>query len=781
MVSPYILTGIVCLIFWSTYFLCARKQLPRYTGKELFVCYLFSRIVPFYACQVRTRNHLLCLVMEWVIMGLLYYYSSSKKQPRLQGTIMAFYLFQPATMCCILTGNLKGMYLVFAALAVLSVLDNREKAKNRTLLRFLPEYLIGNVGIFLWFIATQILNQRLEQITISQTEEIPGCYILSLAMMGLALTATLLKLSEKAQAEEKEQTAEDVQVEEKAQTIEKEQTASLKGIDFLAIVLLTALFAIAVFWKIGSHEAPETFETLQTGTAGENQIVLEFGEEVSLSRVSVFLGYRSMRTFSFSDRTKENQEWTVFDSNHVLQSAFAWNPVEINRKLSSLGMVLMEGSAEIREIVCLDENGNPVLPVNVEEYPNLFDEQQLYVATPSYYDQTMFDEVYHGRTAYEFLRGLSIYENTHPPLGKSIISIGIAIFGMNPFGWRFMSAVFAILMVPVFYLFAHKMFYRTGIACFSTILLETAFMNTTLGRIATIDIIVAFFVIGMFTFLYGYVTALEEKESFQTQALWLLGAGFSTAFAISTKWTGFYAAAGIAVIFFTFQLCRIESIQQIKQEKWYFIKTFFVCIVCFIGIPAVVYVLSYLPFVRFYTDKSLLQHVADNAELMLSYHADCVFEHPYSSEWYQWLIDSKPLADSRTHYGDGTVSTVMTFGNPVLCFGGLAAFVYQFYLWKTKHCKKALFLIIAYASMLLPWVFIHRTVFIYQYFVSLLLLPLLLANALRNTVHARRNMILVAVGAAALYLLYYPVLTGLTVEVDWVNRALELMESWNIA
>ena len=68
-----------------------------------------------------------------------------------------------------------------------------------------------------------------------------------------------------------------------------------------------------------------------------------------------------------------------------------------------------------------------------------------------------FDEIYHARTAYEFLHGLPTYENTHPPLGKILISVGIAIFGMNPFGWRIMGTLFGIAMLPFLYLLWKKM------------------------------------------------------------------------------------------------------------------------------------------------------------------------------------------------------------------------------------------------------------------------------------------------------------------------------------
>ena len=44
------------------------------------------------------------------------------------------------------------------------------------------------------------------------------------------------------------------------------------------------------------------------------------------------------------------------------------------------------------------------------------------------------------------------YETTHPPLGKVIMMAGIEMFGMDPFGWRFMGTIFGIAMVPLMYL-----------------------------------------------------------------------------------------------------------------------------------------------------------------------------------------------------------------------------------------------------------------------------------------------------------------------------------------
>ena len=44
---------------------------------------------------------------------------------------------------------------------------------------------------------------------------------------------------------------------------------------------------------------------------------------------------------------------------------------------------------------------------------------------------------------------MPVYETTHPPLGKDLIMVGIALFGMTAFGWRFAGTLFGVLLVPL--------------------------------------------------------------------------------------------------------------------------------------------------------------------------------------------------------------------------------------------------------------------------------------------------------------------------------------------
>lgn len=787
MLSCFIAVIVFCVLFWVTYLTCKKKGPVEFSRGEILLFYIATRIVPLFMLQTRSSRNLLCLSTEWMILGLLYFYISRRRTASAQKRALAFYLFQPGISCFILSGNLKAMYLTMFVLTVLCMADRLLQKKNIGREAFLPEYLYGGAGLFLWNIATQIFLQHGRDV--GNVENIPVAYIFSVCLMGMAVVTALVRAlgapgQSDTAAEPAIQDVSDGGREQSAAVLTQTYAAAnsrLTARDFFCMAAFTLIFGICIFYRLGSLHTPETFETIKVGEVGENEIVLQFDGEQPISGISVYLGYKGKREISFSVYDRSTDTWEIVKSRYSVESAFCWNDVEIDRTVSSLGMVLMEDKAQIMEIVCLNDAGEPVLPANAADYPQLFDEQELFIREPTYYDETMFDEVYHGRTAYEFLHGLSIYENTHPPLGKSIISIGIALFGMNPFGWRFMCALFGTLLIPLMYLFARKIFCRTDIACLSAVLSGTAFMNTTLSRIATIDILVAFFSMLMFFGMYGYIQALSENKPMWQQRLWLLSGGISMGLAVAIKWTGVYAAAGIAVLFFWFLLEYIGGIKGIKEHRSFLVKTGLWCVLCFIVIPFGIYTLSYLPFVKAYPDKGLFGHMIANAALMLSYHSSCVFDHPYSSEWYQWLYGSKPLADSRVYFADGTVSVVMTFLNPLLAVGGLIALLHQFYLWKRKHCRRALFLIIAYASMLLPWLFVHRTVFVYQYFISSLILVLMIGNSVSVSRHRKRNILVLSGISIALYVMYYPVLTGQSIRVDFVNQVLEVLADWNIA
>ena len=772
MTSSYFYTGIICAVFWGIYFLRKKDTVLSFSKSTLIIFYILTRFVPVAMTQDIPAGTWRNFALEWIIILAGIYYIRKKKSSALTSCICSFYLFQPGIILGILTGNQLFLPAMFVTLAVLCILDTVIKKQGGSLLAFSDEYLLVTIGSLGLFAAVQIYDQHWNNI--SDAEEIPVLYIVSVTLLIFAIVRCAYRIISKKTFSEHLKPY----IVEKTCDCEKRPVLSTR--DMVIMICITLAFAVTAFVNLGSVRTPETYRTLNYDVAGNNEIVLGFDSDVYISKIYIYLGYTGKTVMSFSSLEEGSNDWEVFESKHELSSAFCWNEVPVNRSLNRLGMVITEDKeASIHEIVCLDANGNRILPTNASYYKELFDEQGLFPEElRTSYDQTMFDEVYHARTAYEFIHGLSIYENTHPPLGKIIIGLGIRAFGMNPWGWRFMCVIMGTAMIPVIYLLAFAMSASTGTACFTTVLLATEFMHFTLSRIATIDIIVACFVLLMFFFMYCFSRCCGSFRNFNRQVLFLLLCGISTGLAAATKWTGLYATLGIAVLFFVGLFSKVKNI---RQEKKYLSVLFACCLACFILIPGCIYLLSYIPFTKVYTDKGLLASAVSNAQLMFTYHSDTVFEHPYSSEWYSWLADIRPLMDSYTTVDAEHLRTIVTFGNPLIWWGGLVALFHQVYLWYYRKCRNARYLVIAYCSVLFPWYFIHRTVFIYQYFLASNILVVMIGNSLHHIKRKKIAMLLFGGISVALFIMFYPVLAGVAVRTDFVKRILQWLPTWTMS
>lgn len=92
-------------------------------------------------------------------------------------------------------------------------------------------------------------------------------------------------------------------------------------------------------------------------------------------------------------------------------------------------------------------------------------------------------------------------------MGKLLIALGIEIFGMTPFGYRFMGTFFGVLMLLPLYVLLKSMFGKTKVALCGTTIFAFEFMHFTQTRIATIDTYGVFFTLTSFLFLWRWMTA----------------------------------------------------------------------------------------------------------------------------------------------------------------------------------------------------------------------------------------------------------------------------------
>jgi Gpi18-like mannosyltransferase len=103
-----------------------------------------------------------------------------------------------------------------------------------------------------------------------------------------------------------------------------------------------------------------------------------------------------------------------------------------------------------------------------------------------------FDEIYYARAAEEYIGHKEIFEYTHPPLTKLLVTLSTIMLGDTSAGWRFLNLVVGALMVLVMYMFAKRLLGSTLFAAVAAGLLTFDGFHFVQSRIATPEITVAF-------------------------------------------------------------------------------------------------------------------------------------------------------------------------------------------------------------------------------------------------------------------------------------------------
>jgi hypothetical protein len=599
-----------------------------------------------------------------------------------------------------------------------------------------------------------------------------------------------------------------------------EDPTRIKKLDIILICSLTLVCAVVSFYKLGNAYGASSY---WKPAAGLERVTVEFDSVRNVSRTTVLPNIPSSRTGTYmvmyeetdgSGNFKEAFSFSRSDSDPP--EFFEWKLYNNKFTTRRVRVVCTIKGLALNEMAFWekDADGNYVqLPVTVtgQEYDpevntteftpaNLFDEQDLAEAFRTYENGTYFDEIYFPRTAYEHIYGLPIYETTHPPLGKTLISIGIRIFGMNPFGWRFMGTLMGVLLVPIIYLLALKLLRKSNFAFIAAFLLCFDFMRTAQTRLATIDTYSVFFTMLMYYFMFDYFTGRSYDKPFWKSLLPLFLCGLCFGLGAASKWTSIYSGVGLAILFFVGSLSEaynstrggadgsVAGKEGKKAGSWTltkFLPTCGCCIIFFILIPVAIYVLSYLPYMASNPDKSLLQVVWENQKYMYNYHSGLNSTHPYQSSWYSWIIDMRPIyyySSSDAGLASGIRASVASFGNPAVWWVGLGCLpVAVYYTWKRRD-KGMLVAFVGYACQLFPWILVTRCTFIYHYFTSVPFLIIMLVYVIKCLWEDKiigKPTILIYMGIVlALYVFFYPVLVGIPVKNSYISD-LRWFNSWS--
>ncbi|MEA2461465.1 MAG: dolichyl-phosphate-mannose-protein mannosyltransferase, partial [Actinomycetota bacterium] len=177
-----------------------------------------------------------------------------------------------------------------------------------------------------------------------------------------------------------------------------------------------------------------------------------------------------------------------------------------------------------------------------------------------------FDEVYYAKDACIYAhvdtKECGIAEEStyvHPPLGKSLIALGVAAFGFDSFGWRIVPVVFGTLSVALLFLIARKIFRSLVAACAAALLLSLDLMHFVQSRVAMLDIFTTFFTMLAFFCLLVDREHMERRRGSNDPSTrrmarpWRAAAGIAAGAATACKWEGAFALVAIIVLTFVWE------------------------------------------------------------------------------------------------------------------------------------------------------------------------------------------------------------------------------------
>ena len=619
--------------------------------------------------------------------------------------------------------------------------------------------------------------------------------------------------------------------------------------DWAIMGAVTALYGVLAFTNLGSTVAPQHG---MVSTSGEEQIVFELNE----SQDFYFLYYAGVSYNSFSIAVSEDGEsWSenypcemreglCYRWNYALES---WTDVNgtvkygdnspegrltlhgkyVRLNAEAAGLNLFEvafrspSGENLAAAVVAHTGDRPDMLAEAQDPAALLDEQDTCVGEPGWYTGTYFDEIYHARTAYEHLHGQRPYETTHPPLGKLLMAVGIAIFGMTPFGWRFAGAFIGVLMLPALYLLTKQLLHRRSLAAAAMTAFALDLMHYTQTRIATIDSFPVFFILLSYLCMIRYmqtdVFALRQEENPRcfSHAFWksqipLALSGLFMGLSIASKWIGLYSAVGLAVLFFTavwrqfragsFAFCcidrqemepdiqkRIDGAQRFTLNR--ILMTCGLCVVYFILVPCVIYYLSYIPYLS-PTGPVTIERVVQAQIGMLNYHSTpgLGMDHPFQSPWWQWPLILKPMWFAQDKFEPaGMASTIMCMGNPwifylgALCMLGVigALLCKSFRLGRSGleirrgDGDLSLYtIVIGFAAQFLPWVLVPRSMYMYHYFASvpfIIIATVWWIGRIRKPKAVVIALTVYLTGAAVFFVMFFPYASGWLTSTQWLD------------
>ena len=347
----------------------------------------------------------------------------------------------------------------------------------------------------------------------------------------------------------------------------------------------------------------------------------------------------------------------------------------------------------------------------------------------------------------------------HPPLGKWLIALGMAVLGPeNAAGWRLATAAAGTAMVPVLYFTALRLTRSLPAAAVAAGLLAIDGLGIAMSRIALLDGLLAFFILLAVLFLViDRETTRVRLNRARGELLgtvlwrrpWVLAAGAALGAASAVKWSGLYALAGLGI-----WLVVVDAVDRRRARIRTAVPSAIArqapaTFLLLVPIAVAVHLASWAGW--FVTDGGYDRDASANPlaawwayqSSVYRFHVDLSATHPYASPAWQWPLLLRPTAMWVGHPADGWISVVGSHPNPLTWYVGMAAIVVLVVALVTTRQLRLAWPLVGIAITWVPWLlYPERTIFQFYTVAMLPFVCLAIAMALQHLVRERRLVLL---------------------------------------
>ena len=381
----------------------------------------------------------------------------------------------------------------------------------------------------------------------------------------------------------------------------------------------------------------------------------------------------------------------------------------------------------------------------------------------------VYDEVYHAYTAAEYVRGNAdaflwdtvaprpdvAYTWNHPPMGVLLIAGGILLYGNDPYGWRFSSAIFGAIGIALAYVLALRLTRRRAVAILAACLLLMDGLYFVQSRTAMLDIFLTVFVMAALLAFHAYLTAPPGKSG-----LFVVLTGAFLGLGIATKWSAAYPAAivGCIVLLRSFGSERpAEGPAGPVARKFRVWRDLGWAALGLVLIPAAVYLAAYIPF---FAAGHRWDQFVELQNQILYYHSHLRKSHPYQSRWWEWPMALRPVWYHVAYFGD-RVANVYANGNPILSIAFVPATLAVAVAWWRRREPALWVLLVGFFGQWLPWALVPRISFAYHFLPATpfgcVAVAVALAALYRRGVLGRVSSVAYVAAVAASFAFFYPI------------------------